>query len=490
MIIRKLAGPEILDALHLIWEVFDQDVAPDYTPEGVATFQNFIRYPNIVQKMQTDGLVMFGAFEGNLMTGAGGIFSSGHVALLFVRREFRLRGTGRALMGEMCSHAVRVYRVWQITVNAAPGAAEAYRHMGMKDTAPEQTAGGIRYIPMSMPVSAGAFRRKRGKGMWIAGGIGAACLVLAAVAGAALTKELQYAQENGQNSFSQGSPWSDGGNQDGESGNSLVPWGGYGQEDQGDSGQDGLNAIPEYIDQNCGYEVKQDSYIHVPEDQSSSLIQFEVYYPQVSGLKKEMEDKVNKALEDCALQSVDRLYLNPSQDMKEKVLEEQYPVLASSVDYKVTYQSPEFLSVVFQDSCYEGNENEHYVDLKCVNISLQDGTVYQVKDIVNLDDAFISAWADQMKKEADDDSLLSELTAEDMKAVLGGDTRNGVYEPEFFVDADGLEIGLSFRYPADSKDNRGFAWVTAPFSLEETAPYRTDSSFWSAVQNPDGGEQS
>ena len=69
MIIRRLEGQEVLDALHLVWEVFAQDVAPLYTAEGVASSQDFIRYPYIEKKMQAGGLALFGAFEGLADTG-------------------------------------------------------------------------------------------------------------------------------------------------------------------------------------------------------------------------------------------------------------------------------------------------------------------------------------------------------------------------------------------------------------------------------------
>ena len=52
MMIRRLYGQEVLDALHLVWDVFVQDVAPCYTSEGVEAFSQFIRYENIEQKMR------------------------------------------------------------------------------------------------------------------------------------------------------------------------------------------------------------------------------------------------------------------------------------------------------------------------------------------------------------------------------------------------------------------------------------------------------
>ena len=283
MIIRRLEGQEVLDALHLVWEVFAQDVAPLYTAEGVASFQDFIRYPNIEKKMQAEGLALFGAFEGPQMLGAGGILPTGHIALLFVRREYQHRGIGKALLMEMCSFAVQVYGVQKFTVNASPGAVDAYRHMGMHDTAPEQNAGGMRFIPMEMWAASVPIRKKRGKGMYIAGAVGALCLVLTFVVGAAITRELDYAAENGVDGYLEdGGQW-------GEDGSSIEDWydefyGDYGQDDSEPQEESGIDAIPEYVDEDCGYEVTEDNYTYTADNTSSTTIQFEVYYPQVDGL--------------------------------------------------------------------------------------------------------------------------------------------------------------------------------------------------------------
>ena len=483
MIIRRLDRQEILDALHLVWEVFAQDVAPFYTPQGVASFQDFIRYPSIEQKIQTEGLAMFGAYEGMELRGAGAVLPTGHIALLFVRRQYQHQGIGKALFTEMCGFAGQVFRVQQVTVNAAPGAVNAFRHMGMYDAAPEQSSGGMRYTPMGMWVIAAPARRKK-KGLFLAAGIGAACLALLIVASAALVRETKYAAENGSGSGSFSVP--------GEDGPSVWDWYDeyyddfYGDTDPGEDGltdsqESGIDAIDAHVDPDCGYQVTESDYTYTAENTTSAAIQFEVYYPQVEGLGEKVQEKVNTALQDCALATVDKLYLEPSDEMKEKVLGEENPVLASFVEYKVTYQSPSLLSVVFQDYSYEGSAGDVYTSLRCCNVNLEDGTVYQVKDIASLDDAFISLWAQEMRDEAEDSALLAELGEEDMKAVLGGDTKDGVYDAQFFADADGVEIGLSFRYPADSPDNRGYAWVTAPFDYDETGSFSTDSTFWSAL---------
>lgn len=49
MEIRLLKEPELLPALHLVWEVFAAEIAPTCTPQGVESFQKFIKYDYISQ---------------------------------------------------------------------------------------------------------------------------------------------------------------------------------------------------------------------------------------------------------------------------------------------------------------------------------------------------------------------------------------------------------------------------------------------------------
>ena len=53
MEIRMLQKSELLPALHLVWDVFAEDVAPGYGPEGVKEFQKFIKYDNTTIQRKT-----------------------------------------------------------------------------------------------------------------------------------------------------------------------------------------------------------------------------------------------------------------------------------------------------------------------------------------------------------------------------------------------------------------------------------------------------
>ena len=76
---------------------------------------------------------------------------------------------------------------------------------------------------------------------------------------------------------------------------------------------------------------------------------------------------------------------------------------------------------------------------------------------------------------------MSELDEKEMKEVLSGSGQSDVYAENFFLDSEGIEIGLSFNYEEGDPNDLGFGWVTAPFSWEEIENYKTDSDFWGLV---------
>ena len=72
-------------------------------------------------------------------------------------------------------------------------------------------------------------------------------------------------------------------------------------------------------------------------------MQFDVKYPQITGVEGENIDNINEMLKDCAMSTVNTLYLAPSDSMKEKMLEESNPFLGSLVTYKVSYAGEDFI---------------------------------------------------------------------------------------------------------------------------------------------------
>ena len=89
-----------------------------------------------------------------------------------------------------------------------------------------------------------------------------------------------------------------------------------------------------------------------------------------------------------------------------------------------------------------------------------------------------------MEEEAPGATILSALSDRQFRQILGGEILENRYYDNFFVDADGIQIGLTYHY--NSQDDQGIiarGWITAPFERSELEPYQTDSSFWEAIKD-------
>ena len=155
MEIRRIQEPELPAAMDLCWRVFLEFEAPDYPPEGVETFHDYL-----VNTEQEKTLTVFEAWEDAGLLGVLAAEGS-HIALFFVDPTFHRRGIGRQLF-----RAYLAEGGWgRVTVHSAPGAVEVYRHLGFSPTAGEQLSpDGIRYVPMvwSRPVSEPVGRKEEG----------------------------------------------------------------------------------------------------------------------------------------------------------------------------------------------------------------------------------------------------------------------------------------------------------------------------------------
>lgn len=141
MIIRKIKRNEMEEALELILRVFMQFEAPDYTDEGVEAFKKTAIY----NKDYIDSIVMYGAYKKDKIVGVIATRNNGnHIALFFVDGQYHRKGIGKMLFQTILDQSTAD----EITVNSSPYAKEVYHHLGFEDTAPEQNADGIRYIPM------------------------------------------------------------------------------------------------------------------------------------------------------------------------------------------------------------------------------------------------------------------------------------------------------------------------------------------------------
>lgn len=496
MQVRELSRQEILPALHLIWAVFIKDVAPSYTSEGIEEFRKTIKYETILSMHMSGEITMFGAFEGTELIGTISVKNIGHIFLFYVKSSCQGKGAGRQLFQAVYHHCRHRLGVGRITVNAAPGAVPKYIRMGMHPVMPEQHVKGMCYTPMEMvitdmPSSSPGMRTALLIAAAIIGGLillliltGSFTYVIMRGSGARFgVPERRYEDGYYDDDYYGDDDYDDyyddyyGDDYYNDYYDDYYNDGGYDDYTADDTGKPvGLDSVKEEIADDLSYKLGEDSYSVLDIEKQNTGIEFSVQFPVVDGLEKGVEEKVNGILKDCAMESVKELYLEPSDELKEKVIMAEYPMLTSYVRYKVCFASDELLSVAFEDASFRGSYDDYAENLRTVNIDLKSGTVYQVKDIVELNDAFIRLWLDKMRE--DDAEVFSELSRKEIKESLAGNSMDGVYVVNFFLDRDGINIGYDLNYKDDSPDNAGYEWLVASFERREIEKYATDSEFW------------
>ncbi len=140
MEIRKIMKEGLPAVLDLVWTVFLEFEAPEYSQEGIDEFKRYID-----QQAKETTLEIYGAFEENELLGVIATRNErSHISWFFVKKEYHGRRIGRKLF----EHIVPFSSTDFITVNSSPYAVKIYRKLGFADTAAEQVTNGIRYIPM------------------------------------------------------------------------------------------------------------------------------------------------------------------------------------------------------------------------------------------------------------------------------------------------------------------------------------------------------
>lgn len=145
MEIKLISPDQRSEAIALVFSVFMEFEAPDYSAEGIQAFERFIH-----DHEEIEHLAMYGAYEGDELCGVIATRKNGnHISLFFIPRQHQGKGIGRALF----TRVIKENHSGTITVNSSPYAVPIYEHLGFIRTDVEQITDGIRYTPMIYTVS-------------------------------------------------------------------------------------------------------------------------------------------------------------------------------------------------------------------------------------------------------------------------------------------------------------------------------------------------
>lgn len=136
---RRINSVEMEDAIKLVWKVFLEYEAPDYSEEGIEEFKK-----SIEDNAWVDAREFYGAFEEDRIIGVIATKDKHHIALFFVDGKYHKQGIGKKLFNMVLKLNEDNY----FTVNSSPYAHEVYRHLGFEDTDIEQCIRGLKFYPM------------------------------------------------------------------------------------------------------------------------------------------------------------------------------------------------------------------------------------------------------------------------------------------------------------------------------------------------------
>lgn len=146
--IKKLETVDLHDALHLVWDIFLEFEAPEYSDEGIQEFKDFIQLSAIMDMQAKAELFLWGCFDENKVVGVIATKPPCHISLLFVNKNYHRKGIAGALYNTALDYYKMNSEYSVITVNSSPYAVEIYHRLGFVDTNTEQIVNGIRFIPM------------------------------------------------------------------------------------------------------------------------------------------------------------------------------------------------------------------------------------------------------------------------------------------------------------------------------------------------------
>jgi GNAT superfamily N-acetyltransferase len=152
LLYRLMQPGEETAVYDMVAAVFSQFVAPDYSPEGV---QEFLKYAGgLAERSKSNHFVPLAVAQGQI-AGMIEVRNYDHISMLFVGRDYQGQGISRALLDRALERCRREKpELSAVTVNSSPYAISIYVRLGFRATGPEQVIHGIRFTPMSLPVTA------------------------------------------------------------------------------------------------------------------------------------------------------------------------------------------------------------------------------------------------------------------------------------------------------------------------------------------------
>lgn len=138
----------------MVWDVFSEFEAPDFSQEGINTFREFINPQSLANEISNNRFKVYCCYDKDDLVGTLAFRDITHISLLFVKKSHHRRGIAKELLRKAIKDIkINNPNVEVLTVNSSPYAVEIYRRLGFNSTDYMQERDGILYMPMKKCLS-------------------------------------------------------------------------------------------------------------------------------------------------------------------------------------------------------------------------------------------------------------------------------------------------------------------------------------------------
>ena len=125
--VKRLSPDELPEAVALIWEVFSEFEAPEYSKEGVRAFRAALD-----DGERNRAMAFYGAFSAAELIGVLAVRKPQHIGYFFVKAEYQRKGVGRALVSVVLEK-YRGVRQIELATDDVPETVGFYKALGFRE---------------------------------------------------------------------------------------------------------------------------------------------------------------------------------------------------------------------------------------------------------------------------------------------------------------------------------------------------------------------
>lgn len=177
MEIRALTVEQVPQAVELSKKVYEIALIRNVSQEMTYYFYDYMRVEKLERRVASGELVIFGAFEQEVLLGVAGVQSPGHLTMLYVDAPYLRHGVAKALLDQTSKYAEEVWKADKITASVFPSYnMELFKKL--KFSLGNDFRPGMPYVPMTREFHTGELQIERKKFNWKASFIAAAVTVV------------------------------------------------------------------------------------------------------------------------------------------------------------------------------------------------------------------------------------------------------------------------------------------------------------------------